>query len=113
MTRKDPDSALPDRLRTARDAAGLTQAQVAQKLHVHRPTISEIEAGRRRVTASELTSFARLYGVSVEWLASGEKPSQVSEEVLVAARQLTKLSRKDLDQLLSLLRTLRRAGADD
>ena len=37
------------RLRMARETAGLSQGQVAKRLKMHRPTISEIEAGRRRV----------------------------------------------------------------
>lgn len=60
------------RLRTARERAGLSQGQAARLLEMHRPTISEIEASRRRVAAEELTRFADLYGVTVSWLA-GEK----------------------------------------
>ena len=35
------------RLREARKMAGLTQGQVAAQMDLHRPTISEIEAGNR------------------------------------------------------------------
>lgn len=48
------------RLRVAREAAGLSQGQVAKLMGLHRPTISEIEAGRRRVTGEELVQFAKL-----------------------------------------------------
>ena len=43
-----------DRLREARKLAGLTQGQAAMKMEMHRPTISEIEAGNRNVTVTEL-----------------------------------------------------------
>ena len=45
--------AIASRLRLSREMAGLTQGQVAKSLEWHRPTVSEIEAGRRRVSAEE------------------------------------------------------------
>lgn len=53
------------RLRQHRESLGLTQATVAAALGVHRPTISEIEAGRRAVTAEELYRLSMLYSASV------------------------------------------------
>ena len=47
---------LASRLRDARTLSGLSQAQVASKLKFHRPTISEIEAGRRQILGGELGS---------------------------------------------------------
>jgi Zn-dependent peptidase ImmA (M78 family) len=41
---------------------------------MHRPTVSEIEAGRRAVTSEELYSFAQLYAVSVSALLSDPIP---------------------------------------
>ena len=57
-----------NRLRQARELAGLSQGQVARILNVHRPTISEIEAGNRRVSAEEIARFAEVYEVGIEWL---------------------------------------------
>ena len=103
------------RLRMARESAGLTQAQVAKKLSLHRPTISEIEAGRRRVTAEELTTMADLYGVEVNWIidtSTSEQPE--SDKIVMAARQLSKLKDRDLDRLMNLVRMLRGPrGKDD
>jgi transcriptional regulator with XRE-family HTH domain len=98
------------RLRSARDAAGLSQGQVANLLNFHRPTISEIEAGRRKVSGEELTQFATLYGVSLEWLTSVTGESDPSEDrILLAARELSKMKDQDLDQLMSLLQMLRKS----
>jgi transcriptional regulator with XRE-family HTH domain len=97
------------RLKTARDAAGLSQGQVAKLLKMHRPTISEIEAARRRVAGEELAQFAKLYGVSVEWLTTASEESDESEDrILLAARELSKMKDQDLDRLMSLLRMLRK-----
>jgi transcriptional regulator with XRE-family HTH domain len=101
---------IANRLRTARDAAGLSQGQVAKLLNFHRPTISEIEAGRRKVSGEELTQFASLYGVSVEWLTSASGESDPSDDrILLAARELSKMKDQDLDHLLSLLQMLRKS----
>ena len=97
------------RLRTARESAGLSQGQVAKLLKLHRPTISEIEAGRRRVAGEELAEFASLYGVSVEWLTTASDESDATEDrILLAARELSKMKDQDLDRLMSLLRMLRK-----
>jgi len=101
-------SALVARLIAARKQAGLSQGQVAKLVNLHRPTISEIEAGRRKVSAQELSRFAELYSVSVSWLATSE-PDVPDPAVELAARELAKLKAEDLDNVLRLLRTLRKA----
>jgi transcriptional regulator with XRE-family HTH domain len=100
-------STLGERLRTAREHAGLSQGQVARMLSMHRPTISEIEAGRRRVTVEEITTFAHTYEVSIAWLSGTEVDDGLSDRVRLAARELAKLEPKDLDIVLRLLSTLR------
>lgn len=99
------------RLRAAREQAGLSQGQVAKMLSLHRPTISEIEAGRRKVSVEELHRFAEIYGVSFSWLTK-EEPEVLDPKVELAARELAKLNKKDLDNILQLLRTLRKTEGD-
>jgi transcriptional regulator with XRE-family HTH domain len=97
------------RLKAARLQAGLSQGQVARLLKLHRPSISEAEAGRRKVSAEELAELARIYGVSAAWLA-GEEGSGTTETDIrteLAARELAKLKPEDLDRVLQLLATLR------
>lgn len=78
-------------------------------MRMHRPTISEIEAGRRRVPAEELAQFADLYGVSTSWIVSEREsePGVADDRILLAARQLSKLKEADLDRLMTLIRMLR------
>lgn len=66
---------IAERLREARTELGFTQAEVAEALGVHRPTISEIEAGRRAVTSEELHRLSELYAVPLATLLSEEGPS--------------------------------------
>jgi transcriptional regulator with XRE-family HTH domain len=104
--------AIAARLRLAREQAGLSQGQAAKLLEFHRPTISEIEAGRRTVSAEEVARFAKLYDVSIDWLASGTSSldAQHADRIHLAARELSKLKPDDVDAVLNLLRTLRKSG---
>lgn len=50
------------RLKRARQEAGLTQVEAAAGLRKPQSFVSKSEAGERRVDAIELEDFARLYG---------------------------------------------------
>lgn len=84
MTTTRPEIA--ERLRAVRESLGFTQAEVAKALGVHRPTISEIEAGRRAVTSEELYRLAKLYAVSVGQLLGDPAPGE-SEVLRVLFRK--------------------------
>jgi transcriptional regulator with XRE-family HTH domain/Zn-dependent peptidase ImmA (M78 family) len=73
---------LAQRLREARERAGLTQQQVADLLGVRRPAIAEMEAGKRAVESTELFRLAEIYGISLRWLVRGE---EAAEDRVVAA----------------------------
>jgi len=110
-THPDKRPLIAERLREARKLAGLSQGHVAKMLGLHRPSVSEIEAGNRRVSADELSKLAVLYDVSISWLL-GEGPEAVSANdprVQLAARELRKLKSEDLDRLLKLLAVMRDA----
>ena len=57
-----------ERLRLARDAADLTQAQAADAVDMARTTLVAIEQGQRRVRMEELQKLAKLYGSSANAL---------------------------------------------
>jgi len=106
---KDKGALVAARLREAREMAGLSQGQVARMLEMHRPTISQIEAGNRRVSAQELSRFAEIYDVSISWLLA-EAPGQLDTDdprLQLAARELSKLKPDDLDRLMRLLASMR------
>ena len=101
--------AIAARLREARRLSGLSQGQVAKRMDMHRPTVSEIEAGNRRVSADELKQFAELYDVRMAYL-TGETPETLELDdprVQLAARELKKLPPESLDKLLQALAALR------
>jgi transcriptional regulator with XRE-family HTH domain len=111
MNQSDDDkrALVAKRLKEARNLAGLSQTRAAELLDMHRPTITEIEAGNRRVTANELPRFAELYDVSVAWIL-GEAPDtlNVSDPNLeLAARELGKLKPEELERLMRLLAAMK------
>ncbi len=106
---------IANRLRIAREQAGLSQGQVARMLGIHRPSVSESEAGRRKVSAEELAEYARIYGVSIDWLAclDTNQSDANQDRIELAARELAKMSKDDLGRLLDLLSTLKQDKQTD
>ena len=101
------------RLKQARELAGLSQGQVAKLMSLHRPTISEMEAGRRRVSAEELKRLADLYAVRVGWLAGEAEEDSLDPRHELVAREIAKLKSGDVDRLLALLKILKTKEGDD
>jgi len=97
------------RLREARDYVGLRQDHVATELGLSRSAISEIESGRRKVSATELTKMARLYERPVSWFTD-DVVKEVSREVEFLARTATELSDKDLGELQQFAEFLKNKG---
>ncbi|OKI17390.1 hypothetical protein A6A25_41010 [Saccharothrix sp. CB00851] len=66
--------ALAARIRDAREAAKLTQAQVAGELGISRPTLIAMEKGTRAVSPAELVKLAQVYGRDVANLLRPSRP---------------------------------------
>ena len=68
-------SALPDRMRTARHAACLTQQQVGDKLRPQhtRKNVCKWEHGQTEPSLSTIEQLAAALGVSPCWLAFGDQ----------------------------------------
>lgn len=59
---------LGSRIRRLREQAELSQGQLAERLEVTRPAVSQIETEQRKVTADELVRLADIFGVSCDVL---------------------------------------------
>lgn len=97
------------RLSLARQQAGLSQTQAAKLLNVARPTISEIESGRRKVTAEELVHFSNIYDVDIKWLSGKdtEHVDEVRDKLQLAARNMAGMKSEDLERVIALLTSLK------
>ncbi len=101
--------AIGQRLRWAREQAGLSQGQIAKMLKYHRPTISQIEAGQRNVRPDELARLAEIYDVKEAWIIKGDAALDDDSDprIALAARELKKLRKDDLDKILRLIKVMR------
>lgn len=83
-TRESFDRMVGDRVRIARKASGLTQEQLSEKLGFSdRQTLSNIEAGKRRVQADELVQLMQALGKELDYFTD---PYRVTEEKVISWR---------------------------
>ena len=97
------------RLRGAREAAGLTQTDVAACLQVARTTLVAMEQGRRRVRTDELQHLARFYGTSVNALLRREA---VHVDLVPRFRKLWTANDESMEQAARLMTDLVRAEVE-
>lgn len=72
------------KLKEARMKAKITQDEAAALMNVTRRAISEMEAGKRSVSAEELAQFSRIYKVDVRELLFVEFTEAGDEQRLTA-----------------------------
>lgn len=70
-----PEFTLGDRLRKARELTGLDQGPFGKELDVSRATISNSERGESKPTRIVMRQWALRTGVPLEWLETGQVPS--------------------------------------
>lgn len=98
---------LSSRLRERREYLGYSQQEVADYLDLHRPAVSEIEAGRRKVGVLELEKLARLFRTPVAYFLGGANvlPSQ---EVVDLVENLEEKDREEILRFAEFLQWRKR-----
>jgi transcriptional regulator with XRE-family HTH domain len=94
-----------DRLAAAREATGLTQKELAQRMGIKTGTLRNWEDDLSEPRANRLSMFAGILGVSLSWLLTGEG------EGLGAPDDEDPMS-ADMVKLLTDLRAVRAQMAD-
>ena len=79
-------------LKQARTAMGLTLKQVAESMSIGMSTISEIEGGKRRVSAVQLYGFAKLYQRPISYFLE-ESETSASFAILLRAADSASISK--------------------
>ena len=92
------------KLKEARMKAEITQDEAAALMNVTRRAISEMEAGKRSVSAEELAQFSRIYKVGVRELLFVEFTEAGDEQRLTAKyssflKLLEKLSDREVEDV--------------
>jgi len=100
---------LPGRIREAREYLGLSQQFVSDQLGIHRASVTEIEKGRRKVSAEELAQLAKLLRRPAGWLLTGQyDPPVVLPPRLIAV--LDTLSERDREEVTRFAEFIAHAG---
>lgn len=70
-----PDFDLGDRLRKARELLGMTRDAFADHTGISRGTVGNYELGKTKPNRLYLRTWARETGVSLQWLETGNAPT--------------------------------------
>lgn len=84
------DDTLGGRLSAARDASGISQADLANRLGVRRETLTAWETDRAEPRSSRLIDIAGILGVSPMWLMTGNGlgPAVEDDSLLLEAMRV-------------------------
>lgn len=112
---------ISERLKELRTKRGYSQAELAEKLHVSKSTISMIESGARKPSVEVLEMIADFFNVDVDYLRGKEIGSTyyLDPEVAQMAQELydrpemrvlfdasRKATKEDIEQVAALLERL-------
>ena len=89
---------LAKRIKKFREDLVLSQEQIAEKLKLPRPSISQIESGQREVSSIELAKLAQIFGVSPDILLNPEEKRKKAK--IVKGFKMSKLKRDKFKQVL-------------
>lgn len=124
MTQQDddwfgPESAtFGDRVAGAREATGMTQAQLARRLGIKKSTLSSWEQDMSEPRANKLSMMAGLVNVSIMWLLTGEgdgmkgpaddvQAAREMSEILAELREIRVAMRANAERTARLEKKLR------
>jgi transcriptional regulator with XRE-family HTH domain len=104
MAQTEGNSGIGERIRTARERAGLTQAALALKVGVTRSAVAQWETGRAGQVGTHLAQIAAVLGVGIEHLMLGGSERLLEREF--GTQALT-------GDEMAMLRLYRACSADD
>ena len=107
-------SVFGDRTKQAREAAGLSQAQLADMAGVTQSAIANLEADRSGMSCATLVKVADALEVSADWLLGREPLRQeITDEEIIAEFNpavWATLSESDKKARIDMVRKMRRSG---
>ena len=90
------------RLKSARLAKGLTQAQLAETVGISVSFLSNIETGRQAMNVQTLTALLDALNISADWLLGNGTDSANHAAALEIEKELASCTPKERDSILKL-----------
>lgn len=104
---KKPRSTLGERLAEARIKAGLSQAELAERMGTTQPAIAYWERGAKRLRSDVITRLSKILGVSADELLGTKTRRSPAAKPTGRSRQLfdavSKLPRRQQEKVFSIL----------
>jgi Zn-dependent peptidase ImmA (M78 family)/DNA-binding XRE family transcriptional regulator len=94
----DTNAVVAVNVRTARERFELTQDEVAKALGIARSAVSDIESGKRQVSASELVALSRVLGQPMDALVAEAQATAGDDLVLLRASAVGPATRAQLER---------------
>lgn len=89
---------LGPRIAALRRAAGLSQGELARQLQVSASAIGMYEQGRREPSAEILVALSRIFGVTVDYLLTGQPAAGEEQTVALAMESVLSDTQVQLDK---------------
>ena len=90
-----------ERIKNFRNRLHLSQEYVANFLGINRATYTQMENGKRKITAEDISRLSELFGVTADALLNENKINQPST---VFARSFEKLDENDQAEIMNLIK---------
>jgi len=92
------------RIQSIRERLGMTQEAVAERLGIPRSAVSDIENGKRELSATELFTLAQMFGEPMEHLLGIGDFEADDELVMLRAQTVTAGTKAELNRFVHLCR---------
>lgn len=93
--------AINERIKNFRNQLHLSQEYVANFLKINRSTYTQMENGKRKITAEDISRLSELFGVTADALLNENK---ISQPATVFARSFEKLDENDQTEIMNLIK---------
>jgi len=90
-----------ERIKNFRNQLHLSQEYVANFLGLNRATYTQMENGKRKITAEDVSRLSELFGVTADAILNG---NQMSQPAAVFARSFEKLDENDQAEIMNLIK---------
>lgn len=100
------DAMVGARIRSAREAAGLSQQELAERIgYSSAGTISYLESGERRITVSDIQKLAHALGRPLEYFLQDVTLPDIPKQLSLRASALPPNARKSVSEFFALIQT--------